>query len=737
VLCVLLVVAGAGYYFLAPGPEARPAVLISAPDYGEQIEVGRPVTFHAVARAETKITRVELWVGDRLHDARESSLPGGTSPFPLAVRWAPPAAGSYTLTARAFDGRGARSQASVNVEAVDRPDLDGDRVPDESDECPEEPGAPGGAGCLTPVEGDRDGDGVPDEADECADEIGLPWAGGCPTPGDTDADGIPDEEDACAGLRGLVEHDGCPDSDGDGIPDGGDSCPDAPGPSGSDGCPDSDGDGVPDWWDICDDEPGVGAAVGCPDTGAGDADGDGVPDDVDLDADEPGLPEHGGCPVPGEGEDGDGDGIPDAEELPDDPLLDLAGPWIGEPRFPRAKALVAVEVQVLEFAVHEDYQEVYCYASLASLAFPRDAPGRSESFEPLPEERHWSFQFPNGTDSWLVGIDEEDTLVMRLECWGGILLEPYYLGDLTVLHPPSDWNSGEHFTATSRDGDEGHSFDVTYRICSPGCDPGVLNAPILVPVYARADNLPVLYWAWDGNEEEIDGFNVYVNGSLAAPVPKGDRHAQWFEGPACGETWVFQVSAYAGHAPRSPIRESPLSNEQSLVGGRGEPCRRIVRVTFRELRTWLLPEDDDSSADLVGPIDGFLRANDASLMSQFEWASHVWFGWGTWGGWFIADAREYEIADWVAHMRLDPDHYPERFFTNYVTVELGPDEDLEVWAQINDCDGYWDRWGYQTLFDGRRTWSGDEIASGEYVILGPRRYMDLTVELEVLPYYGP
>lgn len=360
ILCALVALAAiVGYSFLnppSPGDavaQARLSVLFTSPQSGQQIPVGQPVMVHAVANSDNEIVRVELWVDGQLHAAQNSSLPGGTSPFPLVVSWHPMSAGMHTLIARAFSADGARTQAAVDVEATsaeDRdadgmadefdacpdvpgvdsadgcPDRDGDGTPDGSDACPDEPGTDDGSGCPTPSGGDRDGDGIPDDRDACPDEPGVPMDG-CPLIGDRDGDSIPDEEDACPDEAGGEPTDGCPDRDGDTVPDGSDACPDDPGPPES-GCPapgdgDRDGDGFPDDTDMCPDDPGVPATWGCPDR-----DGDGVRDSEDECPDDPGPPENRGCPIPDEGGDdpgdggpggdddvdSDGDGIPDSED---------------------------------------------------------------------------------------------------------------------------------------------------------------------------------------------------------------------------------------------------------------------------------------------------------------------------------------------------------------------------------------------------------------------------------------
>jgi outer membrane protein OmpA-like peptidoglycan-associated protein len=113
---------------------------------------------------------------------------------------------------------------------------------------------------------DRDGDGVPNDRDQCPDQPedrdGYNDTDGCPDP-DNDGDGILDADDACPTRAedrdGFQDQDGCPDpdNDGDGIYDGRDQCPDEAedidGWDDQDGCPDPDNDqdGVPDSRDQC------------------------------------------------------------------------------------------------------------------------------------------------------------------------------------------------------------------------------------------------------------------------------------------------------------------------------------------------------------------------------------------------------------------------------------------------------------------------------------------------------
>jgi outer membrane protein OmpA-like peptidoglycan-associated protein len=163
---------------------------------------------------------------------------------------------------------------------------------------------------FQPTVGDRDGDGIPDDEDDCPDEPGPVETRGCPR--DTDGDGLIDSEDACPLQPGPRENHGCPfendeDRDGDGIPDRLDKCPDEPedfdGYQDDDGCPDPDNDmdGIPDKEDLCPDQAedfdGYEDEDGCPDI---DNDKDGIPDHLDMCPNEPetfnGLEDDDGCP---------------------------------------------------------------------------------------------------------------------------------------------------------------------------------------------------------------------------------------------------------------------------------------------------------------------------------------------------------------------------------------------------------------------------------------------------------
>lgn len=149
-------------------------------------------------------------------------------------------------------------------------DRDGDGVPDDVDNCPDEPNND---------QADQDGDGIGDDCDD-----------------DWDGDGVSNGEDNCPHIANETQADTDGDGDGDpcdndddqdGVVDGQDNCPLDYNPTQTD----SDGDGV---GDVCEDDfdgDGVlNAQDNCPDTPNpdqdnldGDAYGDACDDDKDGD----------------------------------------------------------------------------------------------------------------------------------------------------------------------------------------------------------------------------------------------------------------------------------------------------------------------------------------------------------------------------------------------------------------------------------------------------------------------
>ncbi len=306
---------------------AVPTVQIFTPRQGDTVTVGSSVVIFAKATSQSPVMLLRLSVDGQL----VGEMAGAAPTLSAAWDWSPTTAGDHTLLVQAFNKTMANGAATTRVRAVENPntDRDGDGIPDNRDNCPNQFGTNESAGCPQVRAQDRDGDGVLDAQDRCSDQPGAIANQGCPTASasDQDGDGVLDSQDNCPTQSGTADNQGCPagasDRDGDGVLDAQDNCPDQPGPAGNQGCPvasgDRDSDGIPDAQDNCPDQAGPADNQGCPRTGSSDRDGDGIEDTRDICPDQPGPASNQGCPLPS---DRDGDGLLDAV----DDCPDQAGP---------------------------------------------------------------------------------------------------------------------------------------------------------------------------------------------------------------------------------------------------------------------------------------------------------------------------------------------------------------------------------------------------------------------------
>jgi hypothetical protein len=732
-VCCLAAVAGGLAYLLWPRPVARPMVLINSPRYGEQVRVGQTVTVRSIARGEEKVVRVELWVDGQLQESQTSTLPGGTSPFPLFAEWQPSSPGTHTLVARAFNTQGARGQASISVEAIEEADRDGDAVPDEDDACPDEAGSETADGCP-----DRDRDGIADAEDACPDEAGLPEGEGCPVPsgGDLDGDGVLDEADVSPDEPGSPLADGSPDADEDGIPDVQDVRPDEPGLPEYFGGPapgDPDGDGILDAADECPEEPGLPEHSGCPD-----GDGDGVRDIDDRCPYQPGLPELEGCPPPGPGED----------ELPPvgPDFLNIVEVFIPPPLPP---AMTLLEFEALEFEVFDDYDRVYCYAALAGEGMERYGP-----FNPLGERRWDIAEYLGGENSRHVAVPMGEPLEVQVECFAyvttwlpeGTAEAIYDLGSFERAHElDCTGDEMDEIVVQSDPGRDGHYFRVKYRICVGACEPAALPAPYIHTVYRPiGEAAHRIAWTWDGDDAAISGFNLYVNGNLWTSVGHFRSFTLYNLEPVCGERLELSMTAYSGDA-LAPDLESPRSNTIVLEG---PACPRSVRVTFLEIQTHALPADppgmDDDScwSTQVGPIDVIWSVSDAwSYLYPTYGRGLCRFGkeCNRIGGYCLHPNTTSSITDIIEVCRGNREHerdlWTECPNNEFTQVALGHDDDLLVTAEIEDNDTDGNR---ECLMMGGFVMGFDELVPGtvyERTIsdLDGRGFADVKVRIEVLP----
>ena len=769
-LIVCLALALAGWFWFTTQP-TKPMIQISSPRDGERIQWGQTTHIQAMARDNQKIRRVELWIDGALHDAQNSTVPGGVSPFPVTLNWQPTTPGAHTIIVRAFNPRGGHAQGIVTIEAIQSADRDNDRVPDTTDlcpdqpgtvaaqgcpdrdsdgirdsddACPDQPGLPGGRGCPAPSMGDRDGDGLLDDADDCPDQPGSPFVrgcpdadndgvrdsedrcpreagpqsnNGCPVPNDADADGVPDASDACPHDSGTAGMGGCPDSDGDGVTDASDACPGVPGSPSSSGCPDRDNDGMRDLNDLCPDVPGPASNAGCPPTGAGDSDHDGVDDGTDLAPDEAGSSDSGGAPAPGSD-----------EVAPEDPL-DQLGDALPGPR------LSGVTFEALDFQVFQDYSDVYCYGGLGGSI------GVVEHFGPFQTlgARHWDIaEYLGGENSRFITLETGTPVQGFLECvgyvsstWpgGGTVDVPFNLGSIRINQPEANWNSAP-ISQDSSGGLSGHSFRATYRLCRGACRESAIVPPVIH--FYHVGNRHRVVWTWEGNRLAIDGFRLYLgNTHLQIRASQSSFWLPDYMIVACGERLGIRITAFRG------ADESAFSNTQYWSGG---DCPRHIALVFQQLETRELGGESSP----VGPVTGIMWANNETL--RFDASDLSYFG--TFNGLWLESNHTYDILNLLQIIARWEDSCIGRGCPSYsapwnntVLVTLGEHEDLSVGIHINDVDKYWGGvpFGYQestqTACDARNIIPASQVTSGIYRV--PGSGCNLTIRIETVDAVSP
>jgi len=364
-------------------------------------------------------------------------------------------------------------------------------------------------------------------------------------------------------------------------------------------------------------------------------------------------------------------------------------------------------------------------------------------FEPLGERRWDIAAYLGGAHSRHVLVPSGEPLQLQARCLASISTEdePYHRGEILEFHSPSDWD-GHVITVSSAGGDEVHSFQVAYRICSPSCEEAAFPPPNL-ELHVLGDHR--LWWSWGGERESIDGFRVYLNDTYLFDLAtnRTSTSVGHLE-PLCGERMEFQMTAYSGRT-LSPDRESPRSN---TVYWEGEACPRTVRVTFERLTTHDNIGTDEYTGFMFargGPyeqdsISGAFRAFSSSDTEGVAFDGAHCFHWVValcYGIWLHPNSEMRIQEDIFDVIRTEWEPYRDglqayaRYFDgpdhNYVIVELGADDKLTIRGLIRD-DDYWS--GEDTLFDVERELRPEEIVSGPLTLDGRR--MDLTVLIEVL-----
>ncbi|MGB9299399.1 MAG: hypothetical protein WCD51_02270, partial [Anaerolineae bacterium] len=237
-----------------------------------------------------------------------------------------------------------------------------------------------------------------------------------------------------------------------------------------------------------------------------------------------------------------------------------------------------------------------------------------------------------------------------------------------------------------------------------------------------------LQWDWGGVSGEMVGFKLYINGAFNGNSFTRDARS-WVlpesMEPTCTETVELQLTAFRGNT-FTPDQESPLSEAVVLEG---PPCPRSVRVTFDRLDTFDLRDESKMDGD-QGPIFGIFGVNDESI--SFDASDYPdGFTLTPWVSYNIQDIFDtvwpWELGCWET---MCPYHVPD---ANYVTVELGPDDDLAIFGIIYD----WDYNMYEEIVHGRQSIPFDDIVPGALEISDGQGLLTVQIDVLVGPEAGP
>lgn len=401
------------------------------------------------------------------------------------------------------------------------------------------------------------------------------------------------------------------------------------------------------------------------------------PAESDDEAAEPAAPvSSGDPPLPDSSAPGSAEDVAEGLGLPDGLHFQMTG-------IPRS-----LRVEILGLRTGSAYEGLHCYVGLGD-GLPRwlpDADGDPETDESFTSLGGGAWDVAghlSGAAAPVVQWRSDQAIPIDIACVGltGGGLDALELGRIALNVEPASWDGAIHTAETS--GPEGN-FRIEYRI-GPA-DPAPHGEPIWLDIgMTPPTDLQFqprgfgLYWQYRprADEEPIDGFRIYLNGTLLWTEPATARLTnlprEWLY-PPCGESYTFTVTAYRQAFPDGP--ESPPSNAVSRDAN-PENCQRVVVVTFQNLNTHELGSDghyEHRSGD-VGAAYGYFYAN--SQQASFDGRSD------TWGGLGLSDNSQVAI-DRLTNRENWQGSGPAQF-----RIELADAESLVLGYHIMDEDtGY-------------------------------------------------
>lgn len=332
------------------------------------------------------------------------------------------------------------------------------------------------------------------------------------------------------------------------------------------------------------------------------------------DTEPPGLPAAPAPADPGEPPDPEGD----------PPLMAVPGVFGIFQALDISADRIPLKLEITELRTGSPYDSLHCYLSLAD-SLPQWYPDRDhdqatdESFTPLGGGWWETEPSLKGNQAPLISWPGDQDLPASISCVGvSGGAEAVNLGSLELSIPPEEWDASDRELSLEGGLDE---LQFAYRITPQ--DEGSQIVPLFLdpsmtpPSNVRFDDRR-RELAWDylpeEDEEPIDGFRIYLNGTLQWVEGPEDRASgipyEWFN-PPCGSVYTFSVTAFRIGFPDGPESFPGLASiEQPL-----EDCHREIQIAFLSLETFTLGGDknpDDHHGD-VGPVYGYFYVNEKQI----------------------------------------------------------------------------------------------------------------------------
>lgn len=249
------------------------------------------------------------------------------------------------------------------------------------------------------------------------------------------------------------------------------------------------------------------------------------------------------------------------------------------------KSPTRLAVEALDMSVRGNYDKAYCYVSFENTPEER-LPGNDSAFIQVTGGQGNIAAWASGNRKFLVPIPADGALDMSGECWGWSGEELSKLGAFSHTTNSPQWTgtrlplpggSYEIGYAVTYAGEAGGSGDETTYAYEDPTLPSPYNLTLLgktIPGVPGSSSTS-LHWQWNGNQSELTGFAVFLDGQPYAIIFGGDERGRAVAPlTGCGQRQRWQVAAVAGE------RQSPLSAAYEY---RTPECPVAVEVIFEQI----------------------------------------------------------------------------------------------------------------------------------------------------------